>query len=206
MKFIAGEDIGKSWTNRSAKENDNLLQQCKDIFEELRNIPHPRPGTVAAADMQALYDPRTWKGRLGFGPFANEKDFNNFLRVGMQADSPFILRPCLTNQEVADFRKLIALQDSKTGERRICFTHGDASSSNILVKDGKVVSLIDFELSGFYPEYWEYATAMNVHKDDEFWKAEIPKFLNPYPEEYEMELLRKKHFSSLGLRRQIPWS
>jgi len=68
-------------------------------------------------------------------------------------------------------RKLVEMQDQQN--HRICFTHGDASSLNVLVKKGKVVALIDFELSGWYPEYWEYTSAVNVKRRDGFWEAEI---------------------------------
>lgn len=30
---------------------------------------------------------------------------------------------------------------------------------DILVYDGHIVALLDWELSGFYPEYWEFANA-----------------------------------------------
>ncbi|KAF8854049.1 kinase-like protein, partial [Acephala macrosclerotiorum] len=195
MTRIDGEEIGLNWAKRSDGEKEQLVTQLKNIFEELRSMPHPRPGVIAAADMQALYDPRTWKGRLGFGPFANERDFTKFLRCGVHAEDDMLnkeFNSWVTDDERAEIGKMVALQDSK--EHAICFTHGDISSSNILVKDGKVVALLDFELAGFYPEYWEYTTAIDVNPYDGFWEFEIPKFLKEYPEELEMETLRKKHF------------
>ncbi|KAE8441990.1 hypothetical protein EG329_004116 [Mollisiaceae sp. DMI_Dod_QoI] len=206
MELIDREEIGENWAKRSNVEKQALLDQLKGIFEELRNIPHPRPGILAAADIQALYDPRAAKGELGFGPFGKESDFNNFLRGGMQADDDMLNKercPWVTDEERAEMSKLISLHESS--HHRVCFTHGDVSSSNILVKGAKVVGLIDFELSGFYPEYWEYTTAMNVNKFDGFWKDEIPKFLKEYPRELEMETLRRRHFGACGFRNIYPW-
>jgi thiamine kinase-like enzyme len=88
---------------------------------------------------------------------------------------------------------------------KICFTHGDASSSNILVRNGRVVALIDFEMSGFYPEYWEYTTAMNVNRFDSFWKGETGKFSIAYPRELEMETLCRKYFGPGELQRRFKW-
>ncbi|TVY36289.1 hypothetical protein LOCC1_G008237 [Lachnellula occidentalis] len=192
MDRIDGEEIGKGWSERPEGERTSLLRQLKGYFDQLRNIPHPRPGIIAAVDMQKLYEPRTYKGREGFGPFAKEVDFNQFLRFGIQKEDGFF--------EATGDNSCI------TDEERICFTHGDASSSNILVKNGKIVAMIDFELSGFYPEYWEYTCAMNVNSQDGFWKAEIGKFLDTYPMELEIEETRRKHFGPRGLRGRYAWA
>jgi hypothetical protein len=76
----------------------------------------------------------------------------------------------------------------------ICSTHGDATSSNILVRGDKIAALIDFEMYGFYPEYWGYTNAMNANRFDGFWTEEVGKFLQASPRELEMEELRRKHF------------
>jgi thiamine kinase-like enzyme len=106
--------------------------------------------------MQALYDPRLTKGHRGFGPFANEKDFHRYVRAGFEKDSVMLHDPesIMTKEEQDEVTKMIEIQGADN--RKICFTHGDAHAGNIMVRGKKVVGLIDFELSGFYPEYWEY--------------------------------------------------
>jgi aminoglycoside phosphotransferase len=47
----------------------------------------------------------------------------------------------------------------------IVFTHGDIAPHNILVlDDGRIGGLIDWEAAGYYPEYWEYTTAYGLAK------------------------------------------
>lgn len=155
MERIDGEPIGKNWTSRSQAENKSLISQLRSILKELRGIPHPCPGALAAADMQSLYDPRCWKGYMGFGPFANESDFNYYLRCGMDDNDSFFSEnysSWVTTEDRQDVRRLLEWQRST--QHRICFTHGDLHGGNILVKDGKIVALIDFETAGWYPEYW----------------------------------------------------
>lgn len=36
----------------------------------------------------------------------------------------------------------------------IVMTHNDFDPRNILVQGSQVVALLDWELSGFYPDYW----------------------------------------------------
>ncbi|KAF2684951.1 hypothetical protein K458DRAFT_442677 [Lentithecium fluviatile CBS 122367] len=52
----------------------------------------------------------------------------------------------------------------------ILFSHGDFAQHNILVKDGAVTGLLDWEYAGWYPEYWEcieFSERPCKHKD---WK------------------------------------
>lgn len=42
-----------------------------------------------------------------------------------------------------------------TKQHRICFTHADLHHANILVRDGQLVGILDWEFFGWYPEYWE---------------------------------------------------
>jgi hypothetical protein len=61
---------------------------------------------------------------------------------------------------------------------------------NILVH---IVGIIDWEMAGWLPNYWEYTSAINVHPFWAFWRDEVGRFLKPY-EEVEMEVLRRQYF------------
>jgi len=88
--------------------------------------------------MQALFDPRLTKGHRGFGPFANEKDFHNYVRAGFQEDNVLLHHPesVMTKDEQEEIRRMIAMQDAES--HKICFTHGDVHPGNVLVKGKKV--------------------------------------------------------------------
>ena len=45
---------------------------------------------------------------------------------------------------------------------RIMFAHGDLRPANTMVKDGNVTAIIDWEVSGWYPEYWDFAKALLI--------------------------------------------
>ena len=47
-----------------------------------------------------------------------------------------------------------------TSRNEIVFTHGDLDPRNILVEEGHVTGIVDWEQSGWYPGYWEYVKAM----------------------------------------------
>ena len=75
----------------------------------------------------------------------------------------------------ADFQKTLEIanrlrQHSYTTK----FTHGDFKAHNILVSDGgHLAGLLDWESGGWYPEYWEFTTAMRFGKDS-WWYQVAP--------------------------------
>ena len=181
MERIRGNAIGRNWDDCTPESKADLLSQLRQYFTQLRAIPHPIPGMVAAADLTKLYDYRI--SSEPFGPFSNSREFHSFLRDDITASDN-------TPDEV---KQMIQMQEGN--KCPVCFSHGDPSSSNFLVAANKVV-MIDFEFSGFMPSYWDYVAGMNVNPYDDFWKAEVSKFLDPYPMELEMEGLKRKFFGS----------
>lgn len=44
------------------------------------------------------------------------------------------------------------------------------------------------------PAYWEYTNAWHVNPHNPYWQEEVGKFLEAWPQELEMERLRRKFF------------
>lgn len=65
-------------------------------------------------------------------------------------------------------------------KHEIVFTHGDFRPPNIIVKDGRVSAIIDWELSGWYPEYWEFAKAFFLEYFTNDWAPYLLDILTPY--------------------------
>ncbi|EZF43583.1 hypothetical protein H113_02868 [Trichophyton rubrum MR1459] len=68
------------------------------------------------------------------------------------------------------------------------FTHADLSPSNIMVKDGKITAIIDWEFAGWFPEYWEYTKIYYGFREfrKDFY-SEVKHFFTTYPEELDAE-------------------
>ncbi|MCJ1467407.1 hypothetical protein MMC07_006031 [Pseudocyphellaria aurata] len=52
------------------------------------------------------------------------------------------------------------------------FTHGEMAPRNIMVdrSSGRVSGVVDWELAGWYPDYWEYANIMRAPSTDLDWQ------------------------------------
>lgn len=47
------------------------------------------------------------------------------------------------------------------------FTHGDLTNVNIMIENGDVVGILDWESSGFFPVWWEFTcTEVDQGQDD----------------------------------------
>lgn len=73
---------------------------------------------------------------------------------------------------------------SQNRHHNIVFTHGDLRPRNIMAKDGNITGIIDWELSGWYPEYWEFAKALYVWQWQNDWFDYLVDALQPYYAEY----------------------
>ncbi|KUJ10959.1 uncharacterized protein LY89DRAFT_759951 [Mollisia scopiformis] len=92
MEKINGITLEDAWGKMPDAERRLVMAELKDYFEQLRKIPHPRPGTIctAAADDHALYDLRIFHGDRGFGPFRARRtsiySFGTVIRAGNQLE------------------------------------------------------------------------------------------------------------------------
>lgn len=66
----------------------------------------------------------------------------------------------------------------------VVFTHADLHPSNILVSTDdpcRVVSIVDWHQSGWYPAYWEFCKAILTAEECGEWETEyIPQFLEVF--------------------------
>jgi aminoglycoside phosphotransferase len=184
MSCITGSPIGHNWEQRPEGSKMHLLKQLKTYMEEMRLLKPPNLGVVEGVEGGKLYDMRLQDGLKGFGPFDSVRDFHSFLRGRISA-SP---------EQIPEVNELVKKHEK--AQFSTCFTHGDLNSMNVLVKGDNIVGIIDWDTAGWYPEYWEYTTAYNVNPYNGFWKDEIGKFLEEYPEAAEMEQLRQKYFGA----------
>ncbi|CAD6439115.1 b2e84f87-c318-45be-b76d-08a5b75011a9-CDS [Sclerotinia trifoliorum] len=62
-------------------------------------------------------------------------------------------------------------------------THGDLNPSNIMVKDGHVSGLIDWERGGYLPEWWEAVTTREAGYTGTALVREMEQQIGPFPVE-----------------------
>ncbi|KAI4930899.1 uncharacterized protein J4E92_004733 [Alternaria infectoria] len=147
MEFIEGEDLRKSWDKRTSTEKQAISADLKKHMDELRSLP-PAP-YIGSVDEGPVTDNMLEWSTSCRGPFKNVGDFNTTIIDAFIAKSKGQVGPYIRGMVNAH-------------KHGIVFTHGDLRPDNIIVKDGRVAAVIDWEMSGWYPEYWEFAKAFYI--------------------------------------------
>ncbi|KAJ5948187.1 kinase-like domain-containing protein [Penicillium verhagenii] len=188
MERIQGESLPKAWRSLSEESVEDVLSQLKKIFQELRSLEPPPDTAVESCVGGSLYDSRLPYGNPRFGPFKKIQDFHFWLRRELKPED---LKDRERDQDWHDLQDMISKQDGPWPSP--CFTHGDINPSNIIVRGGTVVGIIDWEFSGWYPDYWEYTSSWHGNVTTTEWQDKLDKFLDvPHPEVLKMEQVRNK--------------
>jgi thiamine kinase-like enzyme len=75
------------------------------------------------------------------------------------------------------------------------YTHADLQPKNVMLEqkglceDGSpdyLITLIDWDLAGWYPEYWNYCNSTVYCQSRLDWLEQVPDIFNEYPVEYLM--------------------
>lgn len=138
MKMIEGDRLSK----------DEKYSYAREVVNQLRSL---EGNCIGSLERQPAVDvPRD--GNRG-GPFPSEAEFNEVLRSNTISTTPPI------------YRMMLEGLLSNTAHK-IVFTHGDLSPTTIIVKEGRIAGIVDWEYAGWYPEYWEFVQFFRALYDD----------------------------------------
>lgn len=168
MDYIDGRPLNEVWDTCSEEQKEHIVSQLKGFLEELRQIKGTFIGSVdgtGCADQ--FFD---GEDKASYGPYDSETAFNDGLVRALKARG----RNTWTERVVRFIRAM--------PEHDIVFTHNDLAPRNILVRDGNVVAILDWEFSGFYPDYWEFVKAWCWPDWQSGWIKDnvVDRILQPY--------------------------
>ncbi|KAF5124096.1 hypothetical protein E5D57_012019 [Metarhizium anisopliae] len=140
MDYVQGESLDKLWPTMSVEEKKDVCRQLREILEQMRSIAPPCE-LIGACDGTEIRDTRVLN-TYHHPPCRDEEMFNGFLLSSLFKITPEAVREALSLHLRTD--------------HRIVLSHCDLAPRNILVQDGKITGLVDWEDGGWYPEYWDY--------------------------------------------------
>ena len=143
MTYIEGQTLESQWPDMSSAEKGRIAHQLRDIVDEMRAI-QPPPDYIGGCGGLEITDARDYS-TYSVLACTDEEGFNSYLISSLFEKIPSPIKNALTRQLEKHFTT-----------HKVVFSHCDLAPRNIIVKDGKIQGLVDWELAGWYPEYWEY--------------------------------------------------
>ncbi|GKZ23420.1 hypothetical protein AbraCBS73388_009787 [Aspergillus brasiliensis] len=143
MTRVPGHPIGQMFNRMTDEQVKQAVEDLKRYVAELRAIP---PNTDSEFQIcnslgEGFLDWRIPDSQREELRFQSEAEFNKYL----------------TDPFGEDTRRRAAI--SHDIPHAIYFTHGDLNPRNILVENGRISGIVDWENAGWFPEYWEYTKA-----------------------------------------------
>jgi len=173
MSFMPGLGLEEAWLGFEDHQKRDISCQLDDILSELRSLPFPENQPLGGVQGEGCKDMRR-NIRVSSEPIMTPKEFEDFIFSKPRFGSPVYIN------------FLRSFSPSVQTVPNCVFTHGDVRPANIKVEqneDGgwKVVGIIDWESSGFYPAYWESLKITNnlstIEGSD--WYMYLPKCVSP---------------------------
>nr|POF17742.1 hypothetical protein CFP56_13154 [Quercus suber] len=184
LELVPGDTLADRWNGLNEIERSSLCKQLREMVSSWRQI-RPCPGTsrfkLSQIGGQALRDIMfSEAGHYPGGPFPNVATFHDFF-VGL----PWYTRPECAGSKL-DRKARAGLEDDVP----VVFTHGDLDQTNILISRAgqgplRIMAVIDWHQSGWYPIHWERLKAQMVAYPDSDWGTKyLPRVLDPANYEY----------------------
>ena len=155
MERVRGDRLDSIWSHLDDEKKQDVSNQLKVIFGELREISSP--GGYCSLHQQPLRDHIFYTGIEEVsqhleGPFGNESELNDALI------RKYLASGYLPMAKADYYRR--AFPSVLTGHPPT-FTHGDFQRKNMIrnPESGRI-TIIDWEFAGWYPSYWEYSRAI----------------------------------------------
>ena len=191
QEYIPGKNVGDIWNDLDDDEKTDITSQLRRYLDQLRSLRQtgrPYFGGVwrrPTADWYLNGGPDAGDAtRPPVGPFENEEDWvDAMLRVAFGAHSG-------STRSADDDEWMKYVFHAFFQGHKPVFTHGDLSGGNIRLREDGTVTLLDWQYSGWHPEFWEYCNAVQLSFREGDWILWVSEYL----EEYHAELGWMMHY------------
>lgn len=175
MAYIPATTLADVWAGLDLAQKTSIQNQLNQILIDLRSLSCPDGMPLGGVRGEGCKDVRRHL-RCSTKPIFTIKDFEDFQLPSFRA-------PIFTEF----IRRLHPLGDqSRKAKIQCVFTHGDLRPDNITVEASngghfQITGLLDWEYSGFYPEYYESIKSTNglSPSGDDDWYLFLPECISP---------------------------
>ncbi|KAJ5927968.1 hypothetical protein N7466_006924 [Penicillium verhagenii] len=175
MTYMRSTPLGEVWQTLEPCQKASLRNQLNAILADLRTLPFTEGAPLGGVAGEGCKDLRRHV-RVSNTPITSLEEFEIFLFSSPHAGGSVFV----------EFLRQLSPSYTRTSGPSIVFTHGDIRPDNIMVEvadnDQYMISgIIDWEYSGFYPDYYESVRCTNClgpYEEDD-WFLYLPECISP---------------------------
>ncbi|KAI6859630.1 hypothetical protein KC338_g2617 [Hortaea werneckii] len=178
MERIRSASLQSQWPLLQEKHKQAIIKELQSYFIDLRKLTPPNPSYYGSLDRRPVQDMVFWTAKPDAkvnGPFDSHEKLIEAMVEKYIRDGGAIFR---AEYYLQCLPQILCRCDS-------VFTHGDFQKKNVMIEEdqegsGWIVTILDWESSGWYPSYWEYSTAFcALGKWDDDWCLHLRRVMEP---------------------------
>ncbi|KAJ5146105.1 uncharacterized protein N7515_000669 [Penicillium bovifimosum] len=174
MSYMQSVPLGDVWQTLDSCQKSSLSKQLNSILEDLRTLPYTEGTPLGGVGGEGCKDLRRHV-RVSETTITSLEEFETFMYSSPHPGGGVFVK---------FLRRLSPSTNGHSGPR-IVFTHGDIRPDNIMVElvdnNYMVSGILDWEYSGFYPDYIESVRCTNClspYEEDD-WFLYLPECVSP---------------------------
>ncbi|EGY23432.1 uncharacterized protein VDAG_04870 [Verticillium dahliae VdLs.17] len=170
---VQGEPLSVAWPNLTDVERHRVAKQTANYLTELRQLHSPLIQSLSGEPVYSAFLFPVGYG-VPHGPLCSDDELWDELNKAL---------------ERVPERARQRLQERMPSSTPYTFTHGDLTSVNIMVENGNLTGILDWEASGYFPVWWEFACAgIGLGEEDKQWKTLLQGYMSGFMEAREFWL------------------
>ncbi|CAI6087777.1 unnamed protein product [Clonostachys chloroleuca] len=170
---LTGETLNIAWPRLSPDERRRIAKQTADYITELRKLHSPQIQSLTGEPVYSTF-------LFLAGPTAPHGPFSSDQELWAELDKALVNVPKKARQR---------LQEMMPVATPYTFTHGDLTNVNIMVDNGNLTGIIDWETGGYFPVWWEFTSAsVGLGQEDKDWKTLLQEYMPQFKEAKEFWL------------------
>ncbi|KAL4934880.1 hypothetical protein BDV06DRAFT_208109 [Aspergillus oleicola] len=168
QKRTQGQTLEQAWPSLTEHQKLAIADQVVEVRKHLRTLTST---SIQCVDQGPCYPGLLFSDREPHGPFHSDLELWEALCLTLQA---------LPQQALQNLKRCLP----QCGP--YVLTHCDLNLGNIMVRDGALVGILDWEFAAYYPVWYEYVSASwGWTEDDAKWKKMLQERFDAHGDGHE---------------------
>ena len=168
MRRIPGEPLSNVWSKLTIDEKNKIAKQTAEYLQQLRALQSDKIQCLGGRPVFSNFlFKNEGSNEVPRGPFASDDELWAEMERGLNEKIPEAAR--------------VRLRQCMPSAMPYTFTHGDLTNVNIMVENGELTGIVDWETAGYFPVWWEYVcTSVPDSEEDREWKTLLRHYMPDY--------------------------